>query len=600
MNIIGLNAFGQNPSACLLIDGKLVSFSHEERFNRMKGSHGLFPSQALSWCLKQNNFALEDIDYIAFNWDCDKYPFKIFTDLVKSRFSKNKTIFKKDSGFKNNSSAVNILDHLVSYNPKLIKEKIRDNLRMAGHGGEIPKIIFVNHHLAHAYQAYYQSDFKDSLVLVADGHGEENCISGYKVVNENFIKIIGYNIPNSLGWFYGAFTAYLGFHANRDEGKLMGLAAYGEKRKEVNPWIERLDKLIQLKNNHLEFDPKFLKYGGNYYHPRYTNLLVKFITSYDQEMVPINVNQLVLHNGKQINKYLLNKYIDLAYAVQTKLEESLVHIVKGMVQQTKITKLAYAGGVALNCKANQMILAKSGVSEIFVHPASSDDGSSIGAAFYVARETGDSVRNVLKNVQIGASFSNDSILKTIKQANLKFKHIDNVPTATAKYLEEGNIIGWFQGGAEMGPRALGGRSIIASLNDAIVKDKINERVKFRETWRPYCPSILAEEQANFVENSVDTPFMVVAANAKKNLKNVAPSIVHIDNTIRPQTVNKNSNKLWHEMISQQNKLTGIPMVLNTSFNVRGEPIVNSPRDAIRTFFSCGLDKLVIGNYVISK
>ncbi len=600
MNILGINAFGQNPSACLLVDGKLVNFSHEERFNRLKGSHSLFPSQALMWCLKNNNIVLQDIDYISFNWDCKKYPFQMVRSLVKSRFSQNKTIFKSKSKLRKNGSVINLLNHLVSYDPKLIKEKIHDNLRISGHEGEIPKIIFVNHHLSHAYQAYYQSDFLDSLVLVADGHGEENCISGYEVRNGKFSKIVEYNIPDSLGWFYGSITAYLGFHANRDEGKLMGLAAFGEKRRKNNPWIERLDKLIYVKNNHLNFDPEFLKYGNNEYHPRYTDLLVKFITSYDSKMAPISLNKLVSQDGNLINKYLLDRYIDIAYAAQLKLEEALICIVKEMIKKTKITKLAYAGGVALNCKANRAILDNSGITELFVHPASSDDGSCIGAAFYVAKECGEPVRNILKNVQIGPSFSNDLILETIKQANLKFDHTDNVPLTTAKYLEEGNIMGWFQGGSEMGPRALGGRSIIASLNDPNVKQKINERVKFREVWRPYCPSILAEEQANYVKNSVNSPFMILAANAKDKLKNMAPSIVHVDNSVRPQTVDKESNALWFDMIFQQTKLTGIPMILNTSFNVRGEPIVNSPRDAIRTYCSCGLDKLVIGNYILSK
>jgi carbamoyltransferase len=601
MIILGINTFGENPSATLLIDGKLVSFSHEERFNRLKGSYGLFPSHAINWCLKSNNLILADVDYIACSWDSNKYPFSRAKSLIKVKLN---YLFQKGYRFPSSigesSSYGSIFEYLNLYSPKFMKEKIKDNLRISGHKGDIPQIVFVNHHLSHAYQTYFQSSFNESLVLVVDGHGEENCISGYRVNNGVFHKILNYEVPYSLGWFYGGFTAYLGFQANRDEGKMMGLAAYGEVRKKNNPWLERLEKIISFKNNNFTIDPLFFKMGGNEYHPRYTDHLVKFITSFDSEMLPIGLNETVEQNGKIINKYLLDKYVDLAFAVQKYLEDSLISITNKMIKDTGITNLCIAGGVAMNCKANREILDNTDIENIFIHPASSDDGSAIGSAFYVAKQRGYNVRNILTNVQLGASFTNDEIKKALDNSHISYIKSNDIGTDGAKLLNNGKIISWFQDGFEMGARALGGRSIIASPIYKDMKDKVNKNVKYREIWRPYTPSILEEYQDEYIENSVDSPFMILAAKAKKKLIDNTPAVVHIDNTIRPQTVKNKFLPKWYNLINQHYKLSNHPILLNTSFNVRGEPIVSTPYDAIRTFYSTGLDNLIIGDFIISK
>ncbi len=601
MIILGINAFGENPSACLIIDGRLVSFSHEERFNRLKGSYGLFPSHSINWCLRSNNLTLSDIHNIAFNWDANKYPFTMVKNLIKTKFT---YFFKKGyhapSSIGNSNSYSGVFEHLNLYTPMLIKQKIRDNLRVFGHKGKIPKIVFVEHHLSHAYQTYFQSSFKESLVLIVDGHGEENCISGYRVNDGVFKKILGYDIPYSLGWFYGGFTAYLGLQANRDEGKMMGLAAYGEARKDSNPWLERLNNIISFPKNNFTMNPLFFKLGGNEYHPRYTDNLVKFITSFDPEMIPISLNETVEKDGEIINKYMLDKYVDLAFAVQKYLEDSLINITKKMIKETGITNLCLAGGVAMNCKANREILDNTEITDIFIHPASSDDGSAIGSAFYVAKERGDDIRNILTNVQLGPSFSNDEIKKALDNSHLSYSSSNDIGTDSAKLLNEGKILSWFQGGSEMGARALGGRSIIASPMYKEMKDKVNKNVKYREMWRPYTPSILSEYQDEYIKDSVDSPFMILAGNAKEKLIKNAPAVVHIDNTVRPQTVKNKDLPIWYNLIKEHHKLSGHPILLNTSFNVRGEPIVCSPYDAIRTFYSTGLDSLVIGDFIITK
>ena len=601
MIVLGLNAFGQNPSACLVIDGKLKTFSNEERFNRLKGSHGLFPSQALRWCLSSNGLCIQDVDKIAINWDCTKYPFRIVRNMASIAIKKNSGSFQYTS--KENISGDglgSVVNYLNLYRPANYQSMIYSAMREIGFRDKLPELVYVNHHLSHAYQAYYQSGFKDALVLVADGHGEDSCVSGYVVRKGKFSRVLQYPVPYSLGWFYGGFTAYLGFYANRDEGKLMGLAAYGEKNKDKNPWLQRLERVLKVNDKGFELDPYFFKMGSNYHHPRYTDALVNFICNFDPDLRPIYPNEKVLLNGKQVNRYLLPQYIDLAYAVQNKLEETVLALVKYLRRQFPLPKLCLAGGTFMNCKANYLISTLPGIDELFIPPAASDDGSAIGSAYWVSEQLGAKLGDPLKTVQYGASFSNDEIRRTLNIYGLNFQALDDPAETASKLLAKGKIIGWFQGPAEMGARALGGRSIVAIPTNNGIKDKINNQVKFRESWRPYCPSLPAEYASDSLSGGKKLPYMIRADMATELLATNAPATVHIDNTIRPQTVEKDILPLWHRLITETGKLTGVPIVLNTSFNIQGEPIVNNPNDAIRSFFSSGLDYLIIGNYLVSK
>lgn len=595
--IIGINAFGQNPSACLLINGQLDSFSHEERFNRFKGSDNLFPGNAISWCLKNAKLQLSDIDYIAVNWDCNKYPYTVAGNLINFKL---KEIFKTNKSFKSNGGGSSVLNEFLIYNKTNYIEKLKDSFRTFGFNDKLPRIEFVDHHLSHAYQSFYQSGFSECVVLVADGHGEENCVSAYLVKNNQFKRILNYKIPYSLGWYYCGFTSYLGFKGNRDEGKFMGLAAYGESRAKSNPWIDRLDKILRVENDNFSLDPYCFKMHKNDYHPRYTNKLVDFITSYDKNLQPIYLNDRIEFDGKLQQKYLREDYIDLAYAVQTKFEDVLVHIAKNLQLKTNQRDICLCGGVFMNCKANGEIFKRSGFENIFIHPASSDDGSSIGAAFYISAELNENPVNILKNVQLGSGFNNDEIRKDLDNCGLKYTMSDNIAFDTAKLLHDEKFVGWFQGRAEMGARALGGRSIIASPISLQVKDRINKQVKYRENWRPYCPSMLFDYKDDYLSGCKESPFMIIASEATPILKEKAPAVVHIDNTVRAQTVKQEDLPLWYNLISEFNKLSGFPVILNTSFNVRSEPIVNTPLDAIRTFYSSGLHSMAIGDFIVEK
>lgn len=600
MRILGINAFAQNPAASLIIDGELIGFSHEERFNRLKCSHGLFPSHTIKWLLSTNDLTISDIDYIAFNWDSNKYPWKRLFSLGKAKIDLLTSNFNYRNNRNNNSSYYSIAEYLIDYSPKNVKNRIKNELRSFGHKGQIPKIEFVDHHLSHAYQAYFHSPFNTSLALVVDGHGEENSVSGYTVRDGVFDKILNYKVPFSLGWFYSGMTAYLGFSPNRDEGKLMGLAAYGENRREDNPWIDHLEEVLEINENEYILNPYFFKLGQNSYHPRFTDNLVQFITGINKDLSPVGLDETIQINGKRTNRYLRDDYIDLAYAVQKKLEDALLVIVNKMISDTGIKNLCYSGGVAMNCKANGSIFNNSSLENIFIHPASSDDGSAIGAAFYIASQINELKKQPLQHAQYGASFSNDEIEKILKNCNIDYTKPNDITRNAAKMLNENKILGWFNGPAEMGARALGGRSIIANPLSERTKTKINNDVKYRENWRPYCPSILDSFKQKYIMDNGTHPFMISSSSATELLKNNAPSVVHVDNTVRPQMVNEKILPKWANLIDEFKNYTGHPVILNTSFNVRGEPIVNSPYDAIRTFFSTGLDSLIIGDFFIEK
>jgi carbamoyltransferase len=279
MIVLGLNTFGENPSACLLRDGKLLAMSQEDRFTRLKGSEGAFPAQAVSWCLSREKITLGDVNRIAVSWDCTKYPWKMLGSLLRMKLAYRGQPYVHPPSIRHISSGGAALEYLYQHTPGAFERGIRYHLRAAGHHGPLPPIEFVDHHLSHAWQVFYQSPFEEAAVMVVDGSGEEHCVSGYAARKTGMKRVFAYDVPRSLGWYYAAFTAYLGFRANRDEGKLMGLAALGESRRNRNPWIERLDKVIRVTPEGFELDPLYLKLGGNEFHPRFTDHLHRFVTS---------------------------------------------------------------------------------------------------------------------------------------------------------------------------------------------------------------------------------------------------------------------------------------------------------------------------------
>jgi carbamoyltransferase len=602
MNVLGILGFGMNPGACLLRDGELVAFAEEERFTRFKGSHGFFPGKSIEYCLAEAGLKLGDVHKIAFAWDSNKYPYLMFRQLarqyVKYRGAASRA-YRKQPG--DGGNVLMAASNVLKYTPGHLREEIMLGLRASGIMGDVPPVEFVSHHLCHAYSTYFCSPFNEALVLTLDGSGEDNCTQlaigrGDRLeVKENIL------IPHSLGWFYAAFTAYLGFIPYRDEGKLMGLAALGEARRAQNPWPERLSRILKVSNGSYEVDPLYTKFGGHYYAERFTDALVKFVTDYDPSLGPIGYGEkIALNGGPPVGKYLDPKYVDLAWAVQEKLEQAAKALVERAVREYGIKNLCIAGGVGLNCKMNGELLQATAIDNIFVQPAANDAGTAIGAAMIVAQAGGDKIWNRLEHVYYGPGFSNAEIKKALDGCKVPYEESKDVVTRVADDLAAGKIVAWFQGRMEFGSRALGGRSIIANPVFPGMKEKVNNQVKYREGWRPFCPSMLDEAKDDYLQGACEAPFMIVAFPIKEDKRALIPSAVHVDGTVRPQTIKRDVNPRFHALISEVGKRTGHPVILNTSFNVRGEPIICAPLDAVRCFYSTGLDTLAIGDFVLSK
>ncbi len=595
MIVLGLNAFGQKPAACLLRDGHLAAFCQEERLNRLKGVNAIFPERAVKWCLTSQGIALGDVDRIALSWDCDKYPWRMLGQLAMAQAR----LKPDDSGVRDNSSS-SIAEYLVSWSPGLIRNKVRDSLRSAGISGPLPRLEFVEHHLSHAWQAYWQSPFQDAAVLVADGSGEENCVSAWGVRRGRFRKLFGVDVPYSLGWFFGGFTAYLGFQPNRDEGKLMGLAALGQARSGSNPWPGRLDRILKAASGGYEMDPCFFKPGAHNHHPRFTDALAAFITGFDSEMRPVSLGETAGGKGSLQPRYLLPGYIDLAWAVQDRLEQVVLSLARRALAESGLQDLCLAGGVFMNCKVNGVLRDLSGARAIFAHPAASDDGSCIGAALVTAAGMREIPARGLHGIQLGPAAGNGEIQSCLEDWGVSYRMPDDICESTAGLIGDGLVVGWFQGGAEMGARALGGRSIVADPGRPGMKERVNLRVKRRENWRPYCPSLVLESAPRLLGSAEPFPHMIVARQPDTELAALAPATVHVDGSVRPQTVDSNEMPLWRRLIAAVGERTGAPVVLNTSLNVRGEPMACLPRDAIACLFTSGLDALAIGDYLIVK
>lgn len=594
MNILGLSPFMENPAACLVREGRMRAFCQEERLTRLKGSHGQFPSRAVAWCLRSEGLSLGDVDRIAVAWDCRKYPWKMLRHLVRARVRVWTTGAGSPAAASDGAGAA--LRYLLRHTPAAFEQGIRDQLRHDGHRGPIPRIVFTPHHEAHALQAFFQSPFGEAAVLVVDGSGEENAVSAFHFGARGRRLLFRVEVPQSLGWYYGAFTAYLGFHPSRDEGKLMGLAAFGETRRESNPWMRRLDRVLRVTDTGFELDPTFLKFSGHAHHPRFGDKLRNFIVSHDARLEPIAPGDMAGSGGMAQPRCLLPEYVDLAFAVQDRLEEALVSVARRVRRESGSARLCLAGGVALNCKANARILAEGGFDQLFVHPAASDDGAALGAALHTAEAEDRVVADPLRHAQWGPAYSDANIAAVLRTCGVPFTQPPDIAEASAALLAEGCLLGWFQGALEMGPRALGGRSIIAApRNDA--KARLNAQVKFREAWRPYGPSIAHEAAPRYARGAADAPFMALACSATPELSG---DVVHVDGTTRPQTVRPDILPLWHRLLLAVEGRTGHPVVLNTSFNVRGEPIVCTPQDAIRCFYGSGLEALAIGGFLVRK
>ncbi len=590
MNVLGIIAgdVGGHPSACILKDGQLLAFVEEERFVRVKQALGYFPSHSIRFCLDRAALTLADVDAIAFGWDANAYRWRFPLFLARSFVShllRPLRVRAQSVPEGRPSLGAGVLAgmrSLLSFQPQVLTESIVLGLRDAGYkDGRIPPIVFVKHHLAHAASAFYCSGFEESAVLVFDGHGEQNTTTIFRGEGKRLTLLKEIDIPHSLGWFYSAFTEFLGWSPNEGEVKLMGLAPFGKPNAEIEALVA---DVLQLTDDGFRVNADYLFYGRRSYGKFFSDALVERLGS-----------------PRGVKEPLTDRHRDIARAVQSRLETAGIHLAKLALRLAGSQNLCLAGGVALNCKMNGEIHKQGVARQLFVQPIAYDGGVSLGAAQVVAMDKGDDCRFLLDHLYWGPEYSDAEIEAVLELNRVAYRRSEQPAEEAARLIAEGQIVGWFQGRLECGPRALGGRSILADPRKPEMKDRVNDRVKFREAWRPFALSIQEEHFAEYAKKPVSSPFMIMAFEVADGKHDDIQSAMHwVDHTTRPQTVSRQTNPRYWELLEAFRRLTGVPGVLNTSFNVKDEPIVCTPRDAVRCFYGSGMDALVIGSFVVEK
>jgi len=564
MNIIGISCFYHDAAACLLQNGKLVSAAQEERFSRIKHDKA-FPNKAIAFCLKANNLNISDIDLIVFY----EKPFIKFDRIINTLLNQTPFTF---SLFR---------DTLMSWlKSKLwVSSIIKEELDYKG------EIIYSEHHEAHAAGSFFTSPFKEAVIVTIDGVGEKACTS-ISVGKNNKVEIIKeQHYPHSIGLLYSAFTQYCGFKVNSGEYKLMGLAPYGKPiyKQLILDNMVRYDSsgLVDLNLSCFSFEK-----GKSTINAKFCNVFGKKQRALDGEMEDF--------------------YCDIASSIQAVIEDIICTVLKHAKELTGLNNLCLSGGVALNCKANGELLGKDLFDNIWVQPASGDSGCSVGAAYvgwnnYLKKERIYLKDSLKDQAYLGSSYSDEDIEKCLNSYKLTYQRLDNATLCdmVSSALQQKQIVGWFQDEMEFGPRALGHRSILASPLFEDMKKHVNLNIKFREGFRPFAPIVL-EEDCNEWFDMKDVISKYMLFTVKSDKKKEIPSCIHEDNTARVQTLNKAENPLLHNLISDFKVKTDCPVLINTSFNVRGEPIVESPLDALRCFFYTKMDLLVLGNFVLQK
>jgi carbamoyltransferase len=558
MLTIGIN-YSQmhDSSACIVRDGELLFAVAEERISRVKHD-ARFPQLAIDASLKFVGVTAAEVDEVCFGW---QKPGALFRHDLRCYATGQLPL-----------TYLNLLNS-TRYYLSMRHQESGAKVFARKFGPVKARMRFVDHHLAHAISAYGFSGFDDSAIVIMDGRGAWEATSIWHGCDGRIEHTLTIPFPNSIGGFYSAFTDYLGFVPNSDEWKVMGLAPYGK------PGVN-LDAFIRLEPVPYRVHTKRLNNGR----------------TGDASGIAA-----VLGQPRAPESEIEDRHRDIAYAVQDYCERAMMSVVRMAIAKTNSPNLCLAGGVALNSKANGKILASGMVEKIFVQPAASDDGVALGAALSPGLDRGGRLPNrAMRHAYLGPAFDDDTIETALKTFKLRYARMNDPAATGAELLAKGKILGWFQGRMEFGPRALGARSILADPRDPQMTAKVNNAVKFREWWRPFAPSMKKEAASDFVESATDSPFMILTAQVRAEKRGVIPAVTHVDGSARPQTVEKEVNPLYWRLIDEFGKRTGVPVVMNTSFNLRGEAIVNTPTDAVRTFFSSGMDALLIGGFLVEK
>ncbi len=590
-SILGISAFYHDSAATLVVDGKIIAAAQEERFTRKKHDSS-YPFHAVNYVLSEGNLQLSEIDHIVFF----EKPFLKFERLLETYLA------FAPSGFKSFKMSMPIWLKEKLFQKKFIFDKLKTHDKKFN---SLDKISFSEHHFSHAASAFFPSPFDEAIILTLDGVGEW-ATTTLAIGKNNSLKMLKeIHFPHSLGLLYSAFTYYTGFKVNSGEYKLMGLAPYGEpKYKKII-----LENLVDLKDDgSFRLNMKYFNYatGLTMTNKKFSDLFGKPVRN-------------------SINEEITQFHMDIASSIQSVTEDIILKLTTSISKEYNIKNLCLAGGVALNCVANGKILEKKIFNNIWIQPAAGDAGGSLGAALGFWFKELSKTRGVYKDDMngsfLGPSFKNDDIEKNLNKLNANFKKLadKDLMKTVALELSKDKIVGWFQGRMEFGPRALGARSILANPTSDKMQKELNLKIKFRESFRPFAPSILREEVSNWFNLHCDSPYMTLVSDIKeeKKIKNEMkdkvtgfykldikrseiPAVTHVDFSARIQTVHKETNPRYHELISEFYKITKCPILVNTSFNVRGEPIVCSIEDAYKCFMGTNLDILVCENFILYK
>ena len=562
MHVLGIN-YSNDAAASLVSDGRVIAAVQEERFTRIK-HHSGFPSRAIDYCLAAGGITMEDVDHVAFFWN---------PGIHAEAMHRSSGAPRHHLEFLFNVPNFLLNKHFDGTGVRAMRQEIE----LAS--GKTLSIEYVTHHLTHAASAFYRSNFEDAAYLIVDGYGERSSSTIGRASGTSFETLLEVDFPHSVGSFYAAFTQYLGFKANNGEGKVMGLASYGQESR----YTALVRDLITLTETGFEVDLTCFSY------------FLDRTRRYGQKFLDL------LGPERKSNEPLTQRHYDIAYALQKATEEVLLHLARLTREKTGATRLVMAGGVVLNCVANGRIQQEAGFEECFFQPCAGDAGTSMGAALWVAHKYGDARVTHPLTDYLGPEFDNDAIEFSLKRAAVPGVRLHNTAEVAAEAIAAGRIIGWFQGRAEFGPRSLGNRSILCDPGRADMKDVLNARVKFREPFRPFAPSVLAEHATTYFDDGGrPSPFMLLVYDTRPEYAAVLPSITHVDGGARVQTVTRDQNTRYYDLIKAVGERTGIPCVVNTSFNIRGEPIVNTPEDALRCFFTTDMDDLFLGDWHITK